>query len=424
MSAAAGSETRTTGAAAGEGGFSPKVVLALIAAGVFATSAFLLLTAYAPDLRATRGGGAHALSRSAIGYAAAVRLLHLIDEPVTLNQSALARTNYPGLMVLTPQSPGVLASLNTNRDRLIVLPKWAAEPDPAHPGWQASAQAMPDFFIVAALPKTLAGLKIERRKAGAGGPGRLISEFNTWPQDGLPAGPVSEFQTIAGGGLKPLVKDDQGRTVLGLTQGNLYVLSDPDLLNTQGISDPRTARIATTLLLTLKSENWPIAFDVSATEAGGQKSLLRLAIQPPFLASTLCLLVLAAQLHIAARHPRLAPRQPHHARAGLHQGGLAQGHRPWRAPRRAEAEPGLHADQGRHYQQAQGRGQERRLDRQAQQAPLAARPGGRDVEGDRLAVGLQDQQNGGGDAGGARVAQALSVEQIGVGQHIDIAARR
>ncbi len=300
MSAAAGPETRTAGAATGEGGFSPKVVLALIAAGVFATSAFLLLSAYAPDLRATRGGGAHALSRSAIGYAAAVRLLGLIDEPVTLNQSALARTNYPGLMVLTPQSPGVLANLNTNGDRLIVLPKWAAEPDPAHPGWQANAQAMPDFFIVATLPKTLAGLKIERRKAGASGPGRLISEFNTWPEDGLPAGPVGEFQTIAGGGLKPLVKDDQGRTVLGITQGNLYVLSDPDLLNTQGISDPRTARIAATLLLTLKTEHWPIAFDVSATEAGGQKSLLRLAIQPPFLASTLCLLVVAALVGVQA----------------------------------------------------------------------------------------------------------------------------
>ena len=305
MSAQAASQKpipQRPGAPAAEGVFSPKVLLALIAAGIFATAAYLLLSAYEPDLRATRGGGAHALSSSAIGYAGVMRLLRLMDEPVTVSQSSAARTNYPGLMVLTPQLLRGLPKLDTQRDRLIVLPKWLTEPDPAHPGWQANAVPAPEAFVTTGLPQGWKGVAVARRRVGAAGPARLVSEFAQWPQNGLPAGPISQFQTIKpGGGLKALVKDDRGGVVLAMAQGgNVYVLSDPDLLNTQGVRDPRTARIAVTLLLMLKTDDQPIAFDVSATDAGGQKSLLRLAIEPPFLAATLCLLVVAALVGVQA----------------------------------------------------------------------------------------------------------------------------
>ena len=287
---------------ASENAFSPKVVLALLAAAVFAASAFALLTAYAPDLRAARGGGAHAQSRSAIGYAGVVRLMTMITgQQVLINQSALARANYPGLMVLTPQGPGAATTLKTRFDRLIVLPKWAAESDPAHPGWQANAVPIPEILATATLPKALKGVTVDRRGLGEKGPVRLTSPFALWPEGGLAAGPVEQFQTLSGGGLKPLVQDDEGRTVLGMMPGGaLYVLSDPDLLNTQGLRDPRTARIAASILLALKTDGQQIAFDVSATEAGGQKSLLRLAIEPPFLAATLCLLVVAVLVGVQA----------------------------------------------------------------------------------------------------------------------------
>jgi hypothetical protein len=160
---------------------------------------------------------------------------------------------------------------------------------------------MPEPFVSLAMPAALRGLTVQRRTMDQTGPARLVSEFSLWPADGLPAGPVSEFQTMSGGGLKALVKDDQGRMVLGAAPGgSLYVLSDPDLLNTQGLHDPRTARIAATVLLALKTDNQPIAFDVSATEAGGQRSLLRLAIEPPFLGATLCLLAVAALIGVQA----------------------------------------------------------------------------------------------------------------------------
>jgi len=295
-----------------EAGFSPKVVLALLAVGVFATAAYLLLTAYAPEMRANRGGGAHAESKSAIGYAGAVRLLQLMHEPVFVSQSSEARNSFPGLMVLTPPPFSRLGKVETEHPRLIVLPKWTAEPDPAHPGWQVNAAALPEAFAAAALPETK-GVTVERRKPGENGPARLTGDATIWPEDGLPVGPVQQLQTLSSNVLTPLVQDEQGRILLGAVPGgHLYILSDPDLLNTQGLRDPRTARVAAAILLALKTDNEPIAFDVSVTEAGGQKSLLRAAIEPPFLASTLCLVAVAGLLGLQAWFrfgaPRRAPR--------------------------------------------------------------------------------------------------------------------
>jgi hypothetical protein len=325
---------------AAEGVFSPKVLLGLIAAGVFATAVYLLLTAYEPDLRATRGGGAHAISRSAVGYAGVVRLLGLMDVPVTISQSNAARTNYPGLMVLTPELLRGLPKLDTQRMRLIVLPKWLTEPDPAHPGWQANAVVAPEGFVTTGLPASVKGVTVVRRAPGAGGPERLIGDYAPWPSGGLRAGPISQFQTLQGDGLKSLVRTDQGGMVVGMVPGtNLYVLSDPDLLNTQGVSDPRTARIAATILLMLKTEDEPIAFDVSATEAGGQKSLLKLAIQPPFLAATLCLLVVAALIGVQAWFrfgpARRAPRAVALGKTALVETGAGMARLAKREPRMA-----------------------------------------------------------------------------------------
>jgi hypothetical protein len=287
------------GSAASEGVFSPKVLLALIAAGVFATSAYLLLSAYAPSLRAETGGGAHALSRSAVGYAGVVRLLRMMGQRVVVSQGSPARSNFPGLMVLTPEPGRGMGKLESQYDRLVVLPKWLTRPDPRHPGWQANALAIPEVLVTLGLPDNLKDLTVTRRPPDASGPLRVASRFSDW--DGRPIGPISEFQTIQGKTLDPMVTDDKGAVVLGAIKNTtIYVLSDPDILNTQGIRDLRTARLAAAVLLTMKTQGQPIAFDISATEAGGQKNLLRLAVEPPFLGATLCLLAVAALVGVQA----------------------------------------------------------------------------------------------------------------------------
>ena len=71
--------------------FSPVVALWLVIVGVFSFSAFFVLQAYAPDLRGGDDGGAHALSKSAVGYAGLVALLKARGEPVVISRG-LVRT--------------------------------------------------------------------------------------------------------------------------------------------------------------------------------------------------------------------------------------------------------------------------------------------------------------------------------------------
>jgi hypothetical protein len=213
-------------------------------------------------------------------------------------------------MVLTPQRPGQLDHLDLQRDRLIVLPKRQALPDPDHPGWARQTFELPPQLSAAVLPKAFGAPTVHRRGPDEAGPGRLFSPFAVWPEGGAPIGSIAEFQTLAGGALSPMVKDDKGREVLGAMPGaHVFVLSDPDLLNTQGLADPRTARLALLVLLALRDEGHPIAFDVSLAGAGGQRNLLRLAIEPPFLGATLCLLVAAALVGVQA-WSRFGPPQP------------------------------------------------------------------------------------------------------------------
>jgi len=89
--------------------FSPMVVLAMVLAGLFSFSAFLVLSAYAPDLRGGSDGGAHALSKSAVGFAGIVRLLRAEGDDVDISRRLGAdRDPAWSLLVLTPDAdPGM-----------------------------------------------------------------------------------------------------------------------------------------------------------------------------------------------------------------------------------------------------------------------------------------------------------------------------
>src|SRR5690348_18335337 len=66
-----------------KGAFSPAIVIGLVLVGVFSFAAFILLSAFEPELASGSNGGAQALSQSAVGYAGAVRLLNAAGEHVS-----------------------------------------------------------------------------------------------------------------------------------------------------------------------------------------------------------------------------------------------------------------------------------------------------------------------------------------------------
>jgi hypothetical protein len=323
--------------------FSPAVVAWMVLVGVFAFSALLVLQAYAPDLRSSQDGRAHALSKSAVGYAGLVELLKARGDQVLISRGPVHDQGSPGVIVLTPPPDATLPEVQKlafqSRPALLVLPKWLAAPDPLHPGWVRKFDALPLAEAAAPaaveIPKTLAGrysvsgqpvipdddsadnapaepagaLRLER-DTGVG-PLSLYSDDLEALTSGASVGPVDRLQTVSGEGWIPIVTDARGRgLVVKRRDWPLYVLSDPDLLNTQGLKRLDTARGAAAVLDGLRSGAGPVVFDVTLAGFKRPRSLLKLAFQPPFLALTLLALTAAALMgwHAAVRFgPAAAP---------------------------------------------------------------------------------------------------------------------
>jgi len=287
------------------GVFRPVVVLFLVLAGVFSFSAYFVLSAYAPDLKGGDDGGAHALSRSAIGFAGIVRLLQSEAVPVAISRDGPAKRDPNwGLLVLTPEDstkPSDLFDFTTAPGpTLVVLPKWDTEPDALNSGWVRKA----GLINPAALQALLAGRVTTTIARRAGVAAAQLTMAEDPSRSTVPTGPIDRLQTLSAEGMTTVAADQTGAAVLVRTSDSrLYILSDPDLLNTQGLRDLATASAGQGLLLAIRKGDGPVVFDVSLDGLKHSPSLLKIAFEPPFLGATLCLIGAAflMALHAASR---------------------------------------------------------------------------------------------------------------------------
>jgi len=277
------------------GPFKPGVVVALVLVAVFALSALGALSAYAPDLSDGDDGGGHALSNSAVGYGGLVKLLKGMERTVVLSRGPLRGAAQDGLLVLTPPMGRDEDALDVLRwetgSVLVVLPKWQVAPDLKKPGWVRELGLLSSANSLSVLPEDVRqGLVLSMEETPAVTP-RLIDGDRRLIATGAP---VRSLRTLSGPGWTPVILDGEGRgLVLAHEETGLYVLSDPDLLNTQGMDRPAKARAAVALLEALGSANQAVAFDLSLNGFSRPRSVLRLMLEPPLLGFTLCLLFAA-----------------------------------------------------------------------------------------------------------------------------------
>jgi hypothetical protein len=301
------------GSTTGQSAFSARTMLLITAIGALAFIAMLILGAYAPDLRSGRNGGTHALSNGATGFSGLVRLAQATGRHPVIVRSVSELKN-EDLAVVTPDHGWInladVLGARGPRTTLVVMPKWDTTGDPAKSGWVRVSGLVPagdpEGTLAPGVP-----LKITRMRSN-GEPLRTIPDFAS-PELRFLAPRV--IQTMSGRGLKPLITDGKGRVVLAQVEGRqLYLLSDPDLLNNHGMGDERQARAALALLDFLNSTDaTAILFDVTVSGLGHSKSPLKLAFDPPFLGVTLTIfaaMLLAAWQALVrfgpARHPRRA----------------------------------------------------------------------------------------------------------------------
>lgn len=283
--------------------FSPRTLIALILVGVFAFSGFTVLSVYAPDLKGGEDGEAHALSKSAIGFGGAVALLKLRGVPVVISRSPLTHGRSGGeLRVITPPvnpDPKQISAYRGDGPLLIILPKWVVAPDTLRTGWvRKVAAGAPE---AAAQPIRAQKRKIDiRQRRGAAQPRLNRVDGPLAPGLSLPLDRIESFQTLAGEGWRPVLVDDQGGVVLASWgDSQTYVLSDPDLLNTQGLKGLNNTRAGMAILDALRGGEG-VAFDVTLNGFIRSRNALKLMFEPPLVGGFLCLLAAAVLTGISA----------------------------------------------------------------------------------------------------------------------------
>jgi len=310
--------SRATGSA-----FSPLTMIVLVLIAVVAMAGLGVLSAYAPELKSGDDGGAHPLSRSSVGYAGIVRLLEATGVPVTLSRGRLTRNAADSLLITTPplgvnadqvqdrvgdsaphakndlpvitRGGGGIVEL-TGGPTLIVLPKWNTLPEAHDHGWVSTLGPAPEHGVLNVLPERFRG-RIGLTRAKAAGFVQLTRPSGQ--RIGRPVR-IERLQTLSGPDMRPpawtpVLTDGVGNVIVARKPDAwIYVLSDPDLLNTQGLKSLAGAQTAVAMLDLLRAEDSPVIFDLTLHGFQRTRSLLRLMLEPPLLGVTLLLAALAA----------------------------------------------------------------------------------------------------------------------------------
>jgi hypothetical protein len=283
--------------------FTSRSVAWMLGVGTLAFLALVALATFQPELQGGQDGGAHALSRSAVGFAGLVQLMKDTGAPVVIARGPLRSSEgRAGLVIQTPPAGADMAKARPDlagRIRLIVLDKWIAPPDPLHPGWVTRGGLQPADRVERLTTQARAQVRLARRGAS----GSLSLAGLVPPDSPTVLDPIDRLQTVEGlANAEPLIRDETGRPVFWRIGTNIYVLTDPDFLNNQGLQSVRNARFSVALIDWLRSGG-PVVFDVTVNGFSRARSILRVALGPPFLGATLCALAAALLMgfHAAAR---------------------------------------------------------------------------------------------------------------------------
>ena len=310
--------------------FSPRMALALVVGGAALFLALLWMVGTGLGDDGTNNGGGHAAGRGLNGFAALARLAEADGGKVTLvrHGSGLAA---PGLLVLTPPAEAdgkdidrIVAARRHIGPTLVIAPKWQAKPaDTANPkakkGWVELAGVEPpkwqgflDNVSITIRPMlqnhgqwrgaALVG-QLPEPKLVLSGNGQALVPLVLGDEDGrmlaayvhdagrYPAlaalatgasGDAGDQSADAGGALYPLI-----------------LVFEPDLLDNFGMAHRENAALASQLIAAAMASDpggtapRQIAFDLTLNGLARTPNLLTLALTPPYLAATLCLILAA-----------------------------------------------------------------------------------------------------------------------------------
>jgi len=306
--------------------FKPKVIISLVLIGIFSFAALIALSGYAGDLRKDTSGNATATSQSAIGYAGYVQLLKDLGYEVNLAANPATPTRSWETAPLriyslknTFQSE-TLKELMDDEAKLIILPKWRRVRHPEKAGWIEKPYQLPTYTSTR-LSSLLQNADIELEISHASDEDKIAAYDLQFVNDAFQGAYNDEtddstVENIAASDKaddyalyainstvenlqffdfpddtqKPdiILTADSSPILIRLSDTQTYILSEPDLFNTHGISTQSRARLAVNIVDLITNyeglEPYAIDFDLSIHGLGGGRNIIKLMTLPPFLA--------------------------------------------------------------------------------------------------------------------------------------------
>jgi hypothetical protein len=276
--------------------FATRTIAVLLTIAIVSFGAVMVLAGWAPELRDRDHAGDHPFSTSALGYNGIVQLLGDHGYPVEISRLAqrLGSRDW-GVMVVTVSPWGMSKKLEETHlqpTTLIVLPKWVGQTDP----FNARRQRDTRFMAASGLNDLLGQLSIDGEIGRIDVPTRTETPFG-----GMALKPDLKMQVIRSETLVPIIGVGDGMLLGKFDDRDIYVLADPDMLNTFGLAERENARFAVQLMDWLRyDENEPIIFDATLHGFVRSANLLQMVFDIPFIGATLAALASAFLLGWAA----------------------------------------------------------------------------------------------------------------------------
>lgn len=282
--------------------FNPRTIILLVILGVFSFGAYFTLSGFSGDLKSGNNGGAHALSKSATGYGGLLHLLKQNDNPVELSRSYVLRGDAQFLVRVVSLTSGWfsndLEEMVLDSPTLIIMPKWRTRNHPKQRGWvQRLNVPNLDMYKLEQLSSLLTPVieDIEfKRSIHDNERITIYANQNKGGDEKTHFYNFGHLQSIRGDGIVPVIKSNKGTLLARIPDTKIYILSDPDFLNTLGLAHPDRAEFAYTIMQLIEEEtnSYGYVFDLSLHGFVRSQNLIKLALTPPFLAATLCLLAM------------------------------------------------------------------------------------------------------------------------------------
>ena len=263
--------------------FDPRTVAVFLLVAILAFGAWVTLMAWSPELTKRDVAGPHPYARSATGYGGLISLLRAQDIPVSISRvSRTLESEDRGLLVLTVEPYGMgrrLEDTLIGEPALVVLPKWLAPPDRQKPEWSGDMQRLPPDQVDLALHIFEEDARIKQVAA---------PNFLSTPQGRYQPVFIERIQLIHSKQLEPVISTQRGLLLAKLPGQEIYILSDPDLVNTLGLAEFENARLATDIINRLRrTADTPVVFDATLHGFERSESLLKLALDVPYIGATL-----------------------------------------------------------------------------------------------------------------------------------------